>query len=951
MKSAWSEPSSLTGLPVPADLALTNDTLTGNVLARWSPLTAPEGGPSYQYAFQLLNAEGNPGVPAQTGLAEPTALVPFSALEAAQTYGGQVRADLGPSMGTWSAPVQITLPPAVVIENLEVEFDGVTSTARVHWTATGITGGTTFDGRLLDQRGNVIFNVPEIAESWFTVGPGDVSFVPGQSYTARVRVSASMPQSWTDVSFTTLAAPTDSPALSFQAETDTARSAVMARVQGQYIVHAAVGLGTPLRSVAATTAPGVELTAEVLGAPLADGALVRAALQTGANGVLSPLGPEAQLELVVLPAPADLALAYADGALTATWAVDSRATDVMWTLSDANGAALAGPHALNPPLRWTRTPVVTLAPGAEYVLTGRATAGASVGAEGSVRVTLPTLDQLAASERAAGHSAVEAASALAMLNPGIAFPDLLAVLARAGYPATEATHPALAQAPGAGVLDVARAVAATYPGIDDGALTGALLTCGFSPEEVSAAVAAVLGQPLRTWMGAYRTDTQWWGSYFDLSVNTDGTVTVGDRPIAFTYDRATGKLTWDWQPIRDTRARGEITFSRGPGGVTFQGSVNPRPQDGPVGYTGTQQREPLRWPSSLNGPANRGYAMYRGPAQPNVAWQKAIGGNIRGGAAVDGAGMVYVGGENSRLYALRPDGSTSWEFGSTYPAYATPAVVEGTVYLGADGLIALTAEGAQRWRVDRRDIWMIVTQPPKVSHDGTTVYVLAISSTGRGDRLLAIDVAGARQKWEFVVPGGKSGSSCGIGADGTVYLGSEARAVYALDPATGQPRWSYQDPYGQGWIRGPIVIDPQGAVYYTRSAQNPGSNVVVCLNPDGTRRWEYAGDGYLANPPSIAIGADGTVFAGFYGMHAIAPDGRRKWATPTTNNVGIYPGAACVDRDGTVYFGAGGGLYAYDADGRLRWQYGVGASNSAPVLAGDGVLVFTAGNTVYMLQG
>jgi outer membrane protein assembly factor BamB len=898
--TGWSETVTLTLLPVPEGLALLYDAGAGAMLARWSPLAA--GTPGYAYGFALLRTDGTPAALAQSGLTQPAAQVSGIAFQAGETYRGHVRTERDGSQGAWSDPVQVTIQTPLPVTGMRVSFDGATGQVTASWAPPN-TDPHTYDAQVV-QAGAVVAEAAALSAPMFSTVTPAAAFTVGTRYTVRARVTtAATLGPWVAADFTPIAALTAAPVLSFQAETNPARSAVTATWQDQagasFLVYTAIGDNAPLRQRASATEPRERITGggDLM---LTDGAVLRVAVQVDANDVRSALSPEARLQLVLLRAPADLALSYAEGALTASWTVDPRATDVTWTLADANGAVLDAPHALVPPLRWPRSKAIPLAPGTEYVLTGRARAGASAGPSGSARIVLPALDKLAVAGRAAGQPAA----------------------------------------------DVVRALLAVYDGVPETALEVALLVAGFSPADVE----AVLGPPLRAWIGAYTTSTEGLGRAFDLSINADGTVTVGGQPLAFSYDQAEARLTWDSQSAGTTPAKGDITFSNGPGGPEFWGTVTPRPQDGPAEYAGSLARGVAAWPSALNGPANTGRSLFRGPLRPNVGWLKILDGNLPAGPAVDESGRVYVGG-GSRLYALYPNGATCWAAAFTASIGATPALSGNTIYAGADGLIALEPSMAgQRWRVDRRDVGMIVTQPPKVSPDGATVYVLAESSVGKGDRLLAIDVAGARQKWEFVIPGGRATSACGIGADGTVYVGSETRVVYALDRGTGEPRWRYQDLCDAGFIRGPVVVDPQGTVYFVRVAPPPQFNVVGCLNPDGTLRWEYLERGDLAVSPSLAIGADGTVYASLYGMTAISPDGQRRWSTPTAGDVGLYPGPACVDRDGSVYFGARDGFYAYDANGGLLWYYGGGRSDSLPAIAGDGLLVFTAGAMVHMLR-
>ena len=95
-------------------------------------------------------------------------------------------------------------------------------------------------------------------------------------------------------------------------------------------------------------------------------------------------------------------------------------------------------------------------------------------------------------------------------------------------------------------------------------------------------------------------------------------------------------------------------------------------------------------------------------------------------------GTVYVGSQDSNIYALKPDGSLRWKFKTNDMVGSSPAIGEdGTIYIG--------------------------------SSDG---YIYAINPDGT-------------LKWKFKT-GGDVYSSPTIGEDGTVYVGSSDGYIYAL---------------------------------------------------------------------------------------------------------------------------------------------------------------------------
>jgi outer membrane protein assembly factor BamB len=230
-----------------------------------------------------------------------------------------------------------------------------------------------------------------------------------------------------------------------------------------------------------------------------------------------------------------------------------------------------------------------------------------------------------------------------------------------------------------------------------------------------------------------------------------------------------------------------------------------------------------RWATGTPG---NGYA-----AAPAVVDGVVYAGLARGLAALDAGngerfwhnaragtlGTAAVGGESAYgvttygLVAFDPDG-TSRFLSESVGASGTPAVRDGTVYVGGDGsgpgaMYALDAgDGTERWRLDTGAARGESGSTPAVT--GGTVY----ASLNPGD-----DTAG----------GG--------------YL-------YALDASDGTERWSVRVPE---WSTAPTVADE------TVHVGTPGG-VRAYATADGHERWRFGTAGDLTRPPVVA---DGVVYA------------------------------------------------------------------------------------------
>lgn len=114
------------------------------------------------------------------------------------------------------------------------------------------------------------------------------------------------------------------------------------------------------------------------------------------------------------------------------------------------------------------------------------------------------------------------------------------------------------------------------------------------------------------------------------------------------------------------------------------------------------------------------------------------------------------------------------------------------------------------------------------------------------------------------------------------------------------------------------------------------------------RAWRYATGARVT--AQAVVGSDGTIFVGDHErqMHAITPDGERRWMKPAFGPV--WSAAAVIDD--VLYFGSDAdAFFALAADtGTPAWRIHVqGDADSAVSVAPDGTLRFTAGTDLYAL--
>ena len=243
-----------------------------------------------------------------------------------------------------------------------------------------------------------------------------------------------------------------------------------------------------------------------------------------------------------------------------------------------------------------------------------------------------------------------------------------------------------------------------------------------------------------------------------------------------------------------------------------------------------------------------------------------------------------------------------------------------------------------------------------VSHDTCVVKIIDnIWGMFRHDRQHTgrspyVGTQTANQKWAFQT-GGWVVSSPAIGADGTVYVGSEDGKVYALDGTTGTQKWAFTT---GGIVDSSPAVDVDGTVY----VGSYDHKFYALDGADGSQKWSFTtGDWMISSP---AIGIDGTIYVGCWDGKVYALDGAtgtQKWAFSTGVDVHSSP---AIGVDGTVYVGSmnhgsgNGTVYALDGStGNPKWAFATGGMiGSSPAVGADGTVYVGCHNgNVYALDG
>ena len=296
---------------------------------------------------------------------------------------------------------------------------------------------------------------------------------------------------------------------------------------------------------------------------------------------------------------------------------------------------------------------------------------------------------------------------------------------------------------------------------------------------------------------------------------------------------------------------------------------------------------------------------------------------------------------------------------------------------GNSNMVNLTVTTRQsndrvKWRFQHSGMYTVVR--PAVGPDGT-VYAVDVDN-----HLYALSPDGAL-KW-IVRGAGYKGLS--VGADGTVYTGSES-SIKAFNP-NGTLKWTFvQDPMAF-ILLGPNV-GPDGNIYAV-ATEGIG---IFSLTPAGVLRWTqpeaydrrivdyqevvFGPNGanqqmyFLANnhlkglrldgslvftlPATgnqTATGPDGTVYSTYTALGAYTPAGSVKWSfTGVINNAATAPD---VGPDGVVYFVHNlGTLYAVNPNGSERWRVVTSEIMEDPIVSPLNSMIAMGGIPTYGMSG
>ena len=299
--------------------------------------------------------------------------------------------------------------------------------------------------------------------------------------------------------------------------------------------------------------------------------------------------------------------------------------------------------------------------------------------------------------------------------------------------------------------------------------------------------------------------------------------------------------------------------------------------------------------------------------------------------AVD-EGMVYFGSNDGFLYSLKAEsGKLVWQFKTGGWVVGRPTLNGEYLYaLCDDGLLYKIHKrtGKAEWQFDTHggSVKRLAYNPPEaLDFDFLTSAATVVDGTvyvGSADKnLYAIDANTGGEKWHFTTQDLVRSTPAVV--EGVVVFGSRDHNVYALDSKTGALRWKYDTL--REVVSSPLVMDT------TAYIGSRDSNLFAFDILTGKIKWKFFY--WTSFVESSARAWDGILYIGssdYQQLLAInAASGRlvwkfdtggSAWSTPAVTDKLVYIGA--VGEPNSDYIVRNGGLFAVDrSTGRLVWRY------------------------------
>jgi len=304
-----------------------------------------------------------------------------------------------------------------------------------------------------------------------------------------------------------------------------------------------------------------------------------------------------------------------------------------------------------------------------------------------------------------------------------------------------------------------------------------------------------------------------------------------------------------------------------------------------------------------------------------LKWAFPTGSTIHSSPAV-ADGTVYVGSQNHKLYAINADtGTKNWEYMTGSWVESSPVVVDGIVYFGSNDsyLYAFDAKTGEK-------TWEFKTKYPVKSAPAIANGILYFGSDDY--YLYALDAATGTKHWDFNV--GSPVWSVPAVSDGIVFVGSANGYAYALNSLNGQRRLRFKSHYAI--YAGPVVKN--GTVYVVTT-----NGFLYGFESNARTRYrEHEIRPYWVQ--MYAMGVPGIPAPPIQSGQLL----KKKLEKPATSSPTII--------DNTFFVGLKDTLVAIDLQSHEKlWEFITGGEiRSSPAVAGSAIIVCSEDGRIYAID-
>ncbi len=334
--------------------------------------------------------------------------------------------------------------------------------------------------------------------------------------------------------------------------------------------------------------------------------------------------------------------------------------------------------------------------------------------------------------------------------------------------------------------------------------------------------------------------------------------------------------------------------------------------------------------------ASHAKELFNAEAGAGDRWRYVLDDAAYAGPAIGPDGTAYIGTDNGTLYAIDAEGALRWKtvlgVGAGKKLRAAPSLgVNGTVYIGSENGIFYAVDG-----LTGTIKWEFVTnkaiEAPALVDGRDNVYVASLDG-----KVYVLSPTGElystfETKDEIV-------AAMALGADGTLYVGSRDRGLYALEE--GDPAVAAAAADAATALAGGVTVQrdfTSGRVYLVGAGRrhwvpDPTTAAILDIGP-GT--WTDVRPEQLApipEGPAIPALREGSLIREPSGPIYVIRNGRREWIpSPAAFAAGGYQWGAVIDvlafvaaripavlPEGTLVKETGGSKIYVIEDGNRHW--------------------------------